>query len=186
VLIIGTDGTPHINVSVHTGTNSVEWILAIVAILSLLFVAWTALATSKAAKAAATAAEAAVKQVQASFPELDIESKWVRANTQAPAGRIKYLYGLVPARDVVVWVRGPGGLYRDQRPLLTPAESAVDYRATLWSGDVNADPSAFFQFPATAAPSDAWVGVTWLWPDGQRRRRGYKMVSGKVVGPAIE
>ena len=115
--------------------------------------------------AARRTADAALAQVQVAFPDLDLRIAPIAAGTPIAVAVVRWLGGVLPARDVDVWVRGPSFWHHARWPMLasTDQDRRLDLPSVAIAPTIAGAP--------TIAPGagKAWRSVDWLAPDGKRR-----------------
>lgn len=127
--------------------------------------AGTLIANWRTIVAARRAADAALAQVRAAYPYIDISVDPISPGAQVLVAHVRWLAGVLPARTVGIWVRGPSYLHRGTLPMLGPADGGrrLDLAAVGEEG---------LQPEGVAVPSTAgkvWRSISWTDPDDKPR-----------------
>jgi len=170
-------------ISIHIPKTAEGWTAFASGVLAVLGVASFIISLS-ATTAARKAAKASLAQVQAAFPVLDVTARPFGSDAVQVVATVIYVAGSLPAREIVVWARGPGmpgPVYRGDMALLSPRDAPKGVIAEPDdAGDGTRNGSAFRDFPESVADKEGYVGVTWVDPDDKRKWWGYRMTDGKT------
>ena len=158
---------PITDIAGSISANPAEW--TVYATL-LLFVVTASLAWSTR-----TTAQAALAQVRIAFPQLMITANIVATGTAEATGKVTYLTGNLPARDIVVWVLGPPEVYyRASRAQLLPGEEFA-----FTGVPCEKDDTAFSGFTTPVLENSSFLVFPWINPDDNRIWLGFEMQDGK-------
>jgi hypothetical protein len=120
---------------------------------------------------------------QEAFPHLRVEL--TQHNAARISGLLSVLAGTGLATGVDVWARTQNGYFIKQFQQVSPTMPPVSFEATALEMDPSRCP--FPEFQKLVGNEQAWIGVTWSGPAGQRGKFRHRLLSdGSRYVDAIE